>query len=349
MTKNTAGINRFDRIYSSVFSAVILILLISFSSSTKLSLFTISTDFRWRSDLINIYTSFRLNLGDRVFNKAVIGREGWIFYTGEMSIQDYQNTESIKPGKLTRLQKNLDRLNKDLEEKGITLLVIIPPNKSTIYPQHMPGQIPVIGNTSRLDQFLEYMKLNGDTFILDLRPALLEASQSQAVYYKTDTHWNDVGAYYGYVEIMSALVSDYPMLAPRPISDFKHTHASDSVRDLPQLMGLSNYTEENWILVPNFEIQLKKEENVLTDGLRYIRTVTNADKQLPELLVFGDSFYDSLAHFIEPHFGRVVTIPFTGEKGIWSLDWIQREDPDIVIIEVVERYLEVTLPMLLEN
>jgi len=340
--------NKLIRVYSSVFSVLVFILLISFVTVPNLDLSTISKNFRCRMDLINFYTSFRLNAGDRIYNNVVVGENGWLFFTGEVSILDYQNTAAIKPGRLARLQRNLDRLNKDLEEKGITLLVIIPPNKSTIYAQNMPEQIPVIGDQSRLDQFLEYMQLNGGTHILDLRPALLEASQSQAVYYKTDTHWNDVGAYYGYAETMHALAQAYPLLAPHPISDFKYTHIGNSVHDLPMLMGLPNYTEEDWLLLPSFEIQLSEEKNALRDG-RFIRTVTNANEQLPKLLVFGDSFYGTLGRFIEPHFSRVKFIPFTPIDEIWSLDWIEQENPDIVIIEIAERSIDDTLPLLFSN
>lgn len=337
------------RIYSAVFSVLVLILLISFVSLPDFTLAAISTNFHWRRDLINFYSSIRFRMGDRIYNNALIGKNGWIFFTGEGSMADYQNIQPLKPGRLTRLQKSLDRLNQDLGRQGITLLVVIPPNKSTIYSQYMPEQIPVIGEKSRLDQFLEYMRLHGDTFILDLRPTLLDASRTQDVYYKIDTHWNDVGAYYGYLEIMRHLAFDYPLLAPHPISDFKYIHAGDSVRDLSSLMGLSNYVEENWVLIPDFEIQLNEEKIALPDGPRYIRNVTNMDKQLPELLVFHDSFYGQIAHFIEPHFSRVKTIPFTSMEGIWSLDWIQREKPDIVIIEIVERSIDNTLPMLFGN
>jgi len=340
--------NKTVRTYSSVFSILTFILLISFLSAPSFNLAELSKSFRWRKNLIDFYTSFRLSIGDRIYNNVVVGKNGWFFLTDEFSIADYQNTIPLKPGKLAKLQKNLDRLNRDLRKQGITLLVIIPPNKSTIYSQNMPEQIPVIGDQPRLDQFLEYMKLNGDTHVLDLRPALLEASQSQVVYYKTDSHWNDVGAYYGYVETMRTLAQNYPLLTPRPISDFKYTYAGDSVHDLSVIMGFSNYIEEDWILLPGFEIQLQEKKTTLSDG-RYIRTVINTDEQLPKLLVFGDSFYYWLSRFMEPHFSRVVTVPFTHIDGIWSLDWIHQENPDIVIIEVAERYIDVTLPILLEN
>ena len=157
-----------------------------------------------------------------------------------------------------------------------------------------------------------------------------------------------MGAYYGYVETIQALVQDYPLLAPHPISDFKFTHTGISVHDLPMLMGLPNYTEEDWLLLPSFEIQLSEEKDALRDG-RFIRTVTNANEQLPKLLVFGDSFYGTLGRFIEPHFSRVKFIPFTPIDGIWSLDWIEQENPDIVIIEIAERSIDDTLPLLFSN
>jgi len=308
----------------------------------------ISTSFRWRRDLINFYSSIRFSVGDRIYNSVVIGRDGWLFLTGDGSLMDFQNTNPLNKKKLAKLQRNLHQLNMQLRQKGITLLVVIPPNKSTVYSQFMPEQIPVIGQKSSLDQFVEYMKLNGDAFVLDLRQTLLDASGSREVYYKTDTHWNDVGAYYGYAAIMQTLAVDYPELVPHPLSDFEYTHVADSVHELPLLMGLSSYKEANFDLFPNFEVQLKAEEISLPDG-RYIRTVTNTDQQLPKLLVFGDSFYGPLAHFIEPHFSRVKTIPFTYKSGVWSLDWIAQENPDIVIIEIVERYIDVTLPRLFEN
>ena len=337
------------RIYSLVFSISILALLISFISMRDLRLSAISTKFRWRSDLISIYTTLRLKLGDRVYNNAVIGEDGWIFYTGEQSISDYQNVDPLKKRMLISIQKRLDKLSTDLESRGITLLVVIPPNKSTIYSQHMPEGIPIIGEKSRLDQLIEFMNLNGQTPIIDLRQTLLDISQTQDIYYKTDSHWNDIGAYYSYVEIMDALSSDYTMLLPRPISDFEYTYSGNITRDLPKLIGLPAYQEENWRLIPKFKFQLQETRALLPDGIHYIRTITNADRQLPELLVFGDSFYVFLAPFIEPHFSRVKTIPFTTADEIWTLDWIQRENPDIVIIEIVERYLNLSFLALLEN
>jgi hypothetical protein len=296
-----------------------------------------------------MYTSLRFNLGDHVYNGAIVGKDGWLFYSYDQSIGEYQKIDTLKMKKMSSLQKGLDRLNKDLTKEGVDLLVVIPPNKTTIYHQYMPSQISVIGQESQLDQFVEYMRLHGDTPILDLRPTLLDKSRSQSMYFKTDSHWNDFGAYYSYREIMKSLSSNYPNLEPHPLSDFEYRYVNDSTRDISLLMGFQNFKEENRRLFPKFKVDLKETNPVLFYGADSTRIVTNSDINLPRLLVFHDSFYRTLSRFIEPHFSRVMTIPWTDKAEIWSLDWIERENPDIVIIEVVERYLDNSLPELFEN
>jgi len=343
--KTISNINILNKVYSSLFSLIVMVLLISFVFSGETSLSAIPAKFLWRDNLIEMYISFRFKLGDHVYNKAVVGRDGWFFYTGQRVTVDYQKVEPLGQKKLSYFQKKLDQLNAQLAEKRIVLLVVIPPNKSTIYSQYMPKEIPVLGEKSHLDQFIEYMNMYGKTPIVDLRRTLLDASRSQDVYFKTDTHWNDSGAYYGYVEILHALSSVYPVLIPRPLSDFKYKNAGDFTWDTSRMMGLSNLREAKWILEPNFEIN----PPISSIELGTIRTVINSDQELPALMIFGDSFYGSLAHFIEPHFSRVKIISYTENKKVWSLDRIRQENPDIVIIEFVERSLETGFLKLLEN
>lgn len=326
-----------------------MFLLISFVASRDLSLDTLSTGFRWRDGLIEKYTSIRFKMGDQVFNNAVVGKDGWFFYTGEESIMDRQNTSHLSKVDLSNFQKSLDRIGADIEERGGLLLVVIPPNKETVYPQFMPDEIPVLGAESRLDQFVKYMKENGNITVIDLRQILFAASQSENMYFKTDTHWNSKGAYYGYVEIMNTLSRKYPGAIPHPLSDFEYKSGGSSTRDISRIIGLPNYMEEGWVLIPKFDVHLTETRIAAPNGIHYIRTVTNKDDNLPRLLVYGDSFYGGLSQFIEPHFSRTKFIPYTTDDKIWSLEWLQQENPDVVIIEVVERYLDTSLPVLLKK
>ncbi len=340
------------QVYSLVFSIVVMAMLVSFLAVPNLDLSTLSDNMRWRQDLIAMYGSLRLKLGDQVFNKVVVGRDGWFFYTGEFSIPDYQNSAPFSKKKLQLFQQALDQLNSDLEKQGKTLLVVIAPNKSTVYARYMPPEIPVLGERSRLDQFTEYMRQHGSTRVIDLRQALISASQEHDVYYKVDTHWNDMGAYYAYREILDALSSRDPRLRSHPLSDFEYTFMQYNINpDLPRALGLPVFAEPRWKLTPRFPVQeLTVVGRITVSSNRELLTLEGTDKNLPSLLVYHDSFYAAyggLSHLIEPNFRRTITVPFVAEPGIWSLDWIQKEDPDIVIIEVVERYLNLTLPKLL--
>lgn len=342
-----------EEIYASVFSVLILVMLILFISKPGMSLTSISTDFRWKGDLIGLYSSFRFKIGDRVYNTALVGKDSWIFYTGSNSVQDYQKTDDLDKNTLTVLMGQLSQLSQKLKEEGKILLIVIPPNKSTIYPQYMPDEIPVLGEKSRLDQFVEQAKLNNAINIIDLRPILLNASKMQDVYFKVDTHWNDVGAYYGYHEILSFLSRYDSRLVSHPLADYEYVRQGDLTNpDLPLVLGIPPINEEYWTLVPKFPAQRTHALNIrLLDG-GYISQLTGEDSGLPQLLVFHDSFYSartSLSHFMEPHFSKITGILFTQDPKIWSLDWIRQEDPDFVIVEIVERNFDNGLSLLLES
>ena len=335
--------------YSIGFLAVMLIVLLSFLAQPGVSLTTLSEQFRWRTGLIRIYNTLRFEAGDHVFHNAIVGTDGWIYYMGGLSIREYQRTDPLGQRTLKTLQMELDQLNSDLANEGKTLLLVIPPNKTTVYPEYMPSQIPVIGETSRLDAFAAYMRSHGQTRIIDLRPTLIRASQTQLTYYKTDSHWNDLGAYYAYVDILNAVSADYPVLKPHPLSDFNYQPAANAtLTDLPETMGLFPYLEDGPLLTPRFHSQTETIRGLLSDGTDVLRT-TNQDQQLPRLLVFGDSFYDSLAKFLEPHFSHITVLTYraspSGSRSALA-DWIPSDKPDIVIIECVERGLEELFPLL---
>ncbi|MBI5295794.1 MAG: hypothetical protein HY869_09985 [Chloroflexi bacterium] len=352
MSEQSSTQPRAIQVYSLVFSIVVMAMLVSFLAVPDLDLASLSDNMRWRQDLIALYGSLRLKLGDQVFNKAVVGKDGWIFYTGEFSIPDYQNSAPFSEERLQSIQKALDQLSSELEKQGKTLLVVIAPNKSTIYAQYMPAEIPVLGERSRLDQFTGYMQEHGSTRVIDLRQDLISASREHDVYYKVDTHWNDMGAYYAYREILDALSSRDPRLHSHPLSDFDYTMMQYNINpDLPRALGLPVFAEPRWKLTPRFPVQeLTVVGRITVSSNRELLTLEGTDKNLPSLLVYHDSFYAAyggLSHLLEPNFRRIITVPFVAEPAIWSLDWIQKEGPDIVIIEVVERYLNLTLPKLL--
>lgn len=299
---------------------------------------SISERYLWRMSLIRKYNNFRYFVGDRVFYHVLVGKDDWLYFTGDMSIPDYQKTSLINKSKIKRLTLVLKQFDEQVQHYGGDLLVVIPPDKSTVYPQYMPDEVPVIGNESSLDRIVEYIKNNSNVQVLDLRSVMIEQSNTSRVYYKTDSHWNCVGAYYAYNEILSQLEPLHPSLEIHPLDDFEIVHPQHSIMDIVSVMNL-DITEEVMDISPKFEsILVTVNEPVVGKSPR---VVVNKIKDLPNLLVFHDSFYDTcLNKFIEPAFSRTVTIPYNSAEIADYLAIIEAEKPDVLIVEIVERLVE---------
>lgn len=337
---------RTGRIQAWVLLILVLGLLLSFAMVPGLTLSNVGEDFRWRKDLVKAFASFRYIVGDHIFNNTIVGKNGWLYYDGGLSFQEYQRTDLFDPATLNTFQTELDQVNASLARAGTTLLVVIAPDKSTVYPQYMPDQIPVLGKTSRLDQFVDYMNFHSSTRILDLRSVLIRASQTQQSYYRTDSHWNDLGAYYGYYAIAGALDQDYPTLMPHRLSDYTlHVVPGGAITDLPRSMGYLSIPEDDPILEPDFPVSAYTITESLADGTQ-LRLITNPRSDLPRLLIFGDSFYGALEQFLKPNFSQIVNLPYWAAGGGALWHWVDYARPNIVIIECAERDIQNLVPVL---
>jgi len=307
----------------------------------------IEESFYTRGRLINLTSNLRLKLGDRVFPKVIVGENGWLIFTGEGDIQDYQKAEAFTEAELAIFQTNLDALSANYAERGITLLVVVVPNKNTIYPERVPSQIGVIGTASRLEQVASYLQTHGHTQILDLRPALTAAKAEHEIYYATDTHWNGYGSYLAYSAILNELQKTFPKLAPRPVSNFKIVEREAETMDLAGNIGTTLLPESKIQFVPQYD-QHTSYKTVNLGGRRLMFS-SNADEGLPDLVMYYDSFFFTVNPMLGEHFHQGVFVQNYSGGGIWNLSWVDERQPDIVIIEFSERYLEDLPAFILPN
>jgi alginate O-acetyltransferase complex protein AlgJ len=325
--------------YSYIFVVVVLGMFLGQTFVPGMTLDLISENYLWKKSLIKIYSSFRYQIGDRVFTGYIVGKEGWIYFSEDLSIQNYQKTYAFNMGNIKRLTELLNKIDDQTREYGGELIVVVAPDKSTIYPQYMPDEIVIIGQASNLDRLIEYVNKNSDVQMLDLRPVLSEASRSEEIYYKTDTHWNCLGGFYASNEILSKISASYPDIQPHTLNDFTFSTTS-MVMDIPNMMGW-DIEEKMVYLKPRFETDLSiVQANDLHPKNQPLEIKINSRKDLPELMVFHDSFYACLGPFIEPNFSRTISTHFKDAELPDYLDMISSEQPDIVIIEFVERYMD---------
>ena len=298
----------------------------------------IEESFYTRERLITMISNLRFLLGDHVFPSAIAGKAGWLVYTAEGDIEDYQRTALFTDNELARFQQNLDALSDRYAERGITLLVIVPPNKNTIYPERVPAQIPVLGNESKLDQVVAYLQAHGRKQVIDLRPALLAAKSAHEVYYATDTHWNDYGVYIAYSALMTELQKVYPNLTVHPMSDFKIVERKPEQLDLSKNMGITLLPESKIQFVHQFDLHTQYKTVNLSQ--RRLMFSYNPDASQPNLVMYYDSFFFNVIPLIGEHIHNGYYIQNYTGGGLWNLSWVEEQHPDVVVIEFSERYLD---------
>jgi len=326
------------RAYPLFFIGAFLAVLIVPLGNLDLNPQTLETSFFGRLRLIRAITNLRVAIGDRIFANAIIGKDGWLFQTSERVVQDYQNDIPFTEKQLAELQQNLDEIAAIFQKQGTSLLIVVAPNKSSIYPDYMPSELQLMRPQSRFDQVVQYLRQHGQTQILDLRPELIANRKEQQVYYKTDSHWTEYGAYIAYREILNALQPAHPELIPRALSDFKPVSMGLVSMDLAGLIGSVSIKEEKIVLTPLVETKTTWHNLQLDDG-RWITMTWNPNENLPKAVIYYDSFLYPIIPWFNDHFSQITFIPHYANKSTWNLSWVSQEKADVVIVEIAEKYI----------
>lgn len=277
-------------------------------------------------------------LGTSPSDLVLIGQEGWLYLTVDRSIDDYQGLVPIPQSYLELYDANLARMKQHMEQQGIIFQIVVAPDKHTIYPEYLPLNIQKVQPGTRLDRILDYNRNHAQAPILDLRMEMLQRKQEEVIYYRTDSHWNYLGAYYAYAESMKSLTPYFPMLEPHPLSDYTLTRSEIAGFDLAEMISMQDIlTDVEITLTPNF---LRRAKPAAVPFLPAGNRITFAreidDPSLPTAVIFRDSFGWAMIPFWQEHFRRVVFV-WTYTPTRIDLDLIAQEQPDIVIFELVER------------
>ena len=124
---------------------------------------------------------------------VIIGRDDWLFYAGDRTAEDLLGQDRFSPAQLDQWMTALESREARLRAAGIAYLLVIAPNKSSIYPEQLPSALWLARRSGKLDQLLAAIRARGRVEVLDLRPALLEAKRVELVYWRHDSHWNARG------------------------------------------------------------------------------------------------------------------------------------------------------------
>ncbi len=272
----------------------------------------------------------------------ILGKDGWLFYTEDGSLDDFTNENALTAEELRRWRDVVVRARNWCQARGIVYLFTLPPDKYVIYPEFYPPSVKALGPVSRTDQVMTATLDTG--VVLDIRQAILTGSRRERVFDVTDTHWNERGAFIAYQQIIEALRTRVPAVPPaHDRSEFDAPTREVEGRDLAAMMGLKRVLREQDLrLVPKTPRKYRVLEPLggyATGGNGLIITEIPGST-LPRAVIFRDSFTSKLAPFLSEHFSRAVYL--------WQNDFdakiVGEEHPDVVIQEIVGRHLHTTFP-----
>jgi hypothetical protein len=291
--------------------------------------------FGFRQTLIGWQARFKVSvLGVSSSRQVILGKDGWLFQPPyDNSLETYRGVRPLTTEQLAQWKLILETRRAWLKERGIPYLFVVAPEKHSIYPEYVPDAMLRDYKQSRMDQLLAYLKEHSDMEILDLRPTLREAKSRERLYHRTDSHWNDYGAFIGYQAIIGALARFDPRLQPMAESDFEIGRERVQGLDLAALLGLEDVITEEYISMRSGKLAIESPGYSST-SLPLV-AFDGRDRGLPRLVMFRDSFANYLIPFLNHHFSRAVYIWNTG----FDPRLIEREHPDFVIQEMVERAL----------
>ena len=204
---------------------------------------------------------------------------------------------------------------------GCTLVLDLTPSKDRIYQEYMPDGYPIVNEQNRTDLLAAYLQSHTTVPVVwryDLLRSQARQNPDRLLYYKTDTHWNSIGALYGLDGIFEAL--DMPTLSPE---SYPVEADGTTTGDMANVAALyASLPAEETYTVPGYASLFEK------DG----RTVR----------VIGDSFSEYYMPYLQTRF----TNSWREHIDTFTMDIVDHPGCDILILEVNERSLDKLLAIL---
>ena len=258
------------------------------------------------------------------------GEDGWLYYSS--TLDDYLGRSRMGAREVYNLAHNISLAQQYVEGQGADFVLAVPPNKNTLYGEHMPYHSShIVDPVHSIDLLAPKLQGMGVPYA-DLLGMF--RGETETLYLKRDSHWNGKGAAMAYSCIMDTLGYAHEDYADAPA-----TRAKDADGDLNRML-YTFYGEKE--LDYKYSIP---QNYAYTDGAGSVEDVwvgTEGGSGNGTLLMFRDSFGNTLIPLVAGQFQKAW---FTKESPYGLASLMGQYRPDTVVFEKVERNLAEFLTM----
>ncbi len=278
-------------------------------------------------------------------DNIITGSGSRLFY--DQTLEDYTKENAFSDKQLSYMDRNakhqLDDIRK-LTGKETEIIILCAPNPLTVYgdsdvSDRIKNRV-VEENESRKNAFAEKMSEIDGISVIDLTDVIKENEDAGKLYYQTDTHWTEIGAYFGYRSLMQKIAEKFPNAAPYDMDDFDIKYTTDIGGDLAGFIGVEERIRESVPhLVPRFESKVnesyeKPETISRPEAIDAFSLTANGDG-LPSAYMVRDSYAMQMLPYTAEHFSNL----YIGEMWDYGIDRdaVKELAPDYIIYVVAER------------
>ena len=295
-----------------------------------------------------VYKTFNFSLNEP---QVVAGKDGFFFLGNRFArvIDKTKTTFQYTDEQINSWTTKLKKLQDWYEKQGIEFIIVIAPNKHTVYDDKLPNNIKAkIGKT--VTNRIVQSSLQKNIHIKNLEQVLRKKKRDKQLYFKTDTHWNNYGAQIGYIDTMKYLnitCNKHYEIPKYTMTEITSSGGGDLTNLLKINQLLSDNYEKDYTLIFNKKSKIcygnitktnklkKCTSGVKSSFNQYMMNENASNKE--KLLYLCDSFglensqlYEHTFHTVwRFHLGHM-------NSGILG-NFIQEHKPDMVIYQVVER------------
>ena len=296
--------------------------------------------FLGRDVLINIWSFLEQKINPNQGNdKVLVGKNGWLFYKLDNSIENFQNRKLFSQPELEQAARYLSSINSWAKENGKDFYYVIAPDKNKIYGEYFPTAIykTKSDSQSRANQLTQYLRENTEVKVIYLYDVLMQNKNRGLLYFKNDTHWNKFGSYFGYLEIMKEIQQLRPEVPV--LSNLKWEETTHYKGDLTNMLGGSVQDLDTKYLSP--KITLVQNCTILQKIAAKTDMICYNPQGTLRLFLKGDSFSTFLLDYLR--------LSFKNTQSFRSYDFTAqdlqniKQNADIIILETVERLIPQSL------
>jgi alginate O-acetyltransferase complex protein AlgJ len=282
-------------------------------------------------------------LAYKLFNSSAnplvnVGQHDWLFYNSYGMLPAQLNTQPFTERELQSWVSDLQARKAFCDQHGIKFVLVIAPEKGTMYPEYLPAGWKRLPGTSRLEQLQSYLREHTDIDFVDAKSFLAaEKQHGHKIYHSNDTHWNQRSAFLVSQEILAHLHKVLPAVTPVPKTDLLDGH-DKFTGDLAKMLGLQTVLpDESPSIVERTPPKSMPDNSHLasmgSDQPAFAARRPNSS--LPKALVLRDSFFTYLTAPLSEHFGYT-EFQWTNN---FQAEQILGVHPDVLINEIAERHL----------